>query len=581
MKKSLLKVIAVVLAFILVGCGSTKETNTETTVELPRLMWPQNELAELIPIPSSQFGEVELSIKDQISILVMQTSGEDYYAYVTNCAENGFNNVEIESTTEYKATNADGYRLALSYDGENEMRIVVRQPLRKINITVDCAFNLLFNKYDVNLYWDGVEQGTIPHGETADFHITVDDGTYTVEFKKVGQTSPNGTATIDICEDADITFNISCGGDDITIEQEYISMRPLTENEVRMPVPYTDFLHEHYENISVKLSELGFTNIKTIALYDIYWGITDEGDVGEISINGVSDFLQGAIFAKDDEVIITYHMAEEDDPSRISMVKNSSEYVGLNYTYVEQELKELGFTNIVYEDEVTTNTCYHTGEVVEVEIKYGEFESGESFMPNEEIAITRYKVDSVDEKPTITMTVDGASFVGMHYTEAEAKIREMGFMNIEYRERITYDSEVIPETIDFVEIDYNLDHRIGEMFNADAEVVLVYWKYEEFKSDYELAFVRRMQNYSIYYMFDTDAKKVAFFYTDDIGVSYASYWGDFSSGITINWTNGQGQEKFTYKGSGSDAILTDANGNTWEYVETDLITAQERLDDRK
>ena len=59
-------------------------------------------------------------------------------------------------------------------------------------------------------------------------------------------------------------------------------------------------------------------------------------------------------------------------------------------------------------------------------------------------------------------------------------------------------------------------------------------------------------------MFDTDTKKVAYFYTDDTGVSYASYWGDFSSGITINWTNGQGKEKFTCKGSGSDAILTDA-----------------------
>lgn len=511
----------------------------------------------------------------------MQTSQEDYYAYINNCAEHGFSNIETESETEYKATNLEGYRLALTYNGSSEMRIVIRQPLRKINISVDCAFNLLFNKYDVNMYWDGVEMATIPHGETADFHIDVDDGTYTIEFRKVGQTSPKGNITIDVYEDADITFDISCGGDEITIEQEYISMRPLTENEIRMPVAYTDFLYEHYENIAAQLSALGFTNIETTALYDIYWGITDAGEVGEISINGINNFSEGAIFAKDAKVIITYHMPEEDDPSRINMAKDSSEYAGLNYTYVEQELKDLGFSNIVFEDEVTTNACYHTGEVVEVQIKYGEFEAGESFMPDDEIVITRYKVDSVDEKPSITITADGTSFVGMHYTEAESKMREMGFTNIAYRERITYDSEVIPETIDFVEIDYNLDYRVGEMFDADAEVVLAYWKYEEFKSDYELAFIRRMQNYSIYYMFDTDAKKVAYFYTDDTGVSYASYWGDFAGGITINWTNGQGQEKFTYKGSGSSAILTDANGNAWEYMETDLFNAQERLDELK
>ena len=154
------------------------------------------------------------------------------------------------------------------------------------------------------------------------------------------------------------------------------------------------------------------------------------------------------------------------------------------------------------------------------------------------------------------------------------------FKNIEYRESITHDSEVTPETIDYVEIDNNYSYNPGEMFNADAEIVLAYWVYEEFKSDYEMAFVRRMQNYSIYYMFDTDSKRVAYFYTDDIGVSYASYWGDFAAGITINWTNGQGQEKFIYTGNGSKAVLIDANGLEWEYIETDLINAQKRLDEQ-
>lgn len=65
MKKSLfVKVVAIVFAFILAGCGSAQETNAETTVELPHLMWPQNELASFVPLPSSKYGEVELSTKE-------------------------------------------------------------------------------------------------------------------------------------------------------------------------------------------------------------------------------------------------------------------------------------------------------------------------------------------------------------------------------------------------------------------------------------------------------------------------------------------------------------------------------------
>lgn len=607
-KKKNLHIILIVVAFVLLiphfaayKIGNRSTTNSTTSAELdysyqgpsatmgttahtepPVIEWPQNQLAELIPVPASIYGEVEVSTDDQVQILVMELGQEDFNTYKKSCAEVGFTTVIQESDSEYEATNIEGYRLAVSYVDTEGLRITIRQPLRSVDITISCTPNLFFNKYNLSVYWNGEEKDTIAHGQQATYHFDLENGTYELEIRKDGYTRPAETIEIDVFEDAEITYKVSCDDDAITVTQEeYISMRPLSDNEIRMPNPVSAYRYENYESVVAELTNLGFTNIETVPVYDIYWGVTDEGDVDSVSIAGITDFSNGAIFEKDAEVIITYHMAEEDDPSRIKVTKNATEYEGLNYTYVEEELKGLGFTNIVYEDEITTNTCYHTGEVVEVRINYSEFETGDSFMPDAEVKITRYRVDSTEAKPSLTVTMNGDDFSGMHYTEAETKVREMGFKNIEYRERITHDPEVTPETIDFVEIDYIYSYKTGEMFDADAEVVLVYWKYEEFKSDYEMAFVRRVQNYSIYYMFDTDAKKVAYFYTDDTGVSYAFYWGDFASGITINWTNGQGKEKFTYSGNGSTATLVDANGNSWEYVETDLINAQERLDDLK
>lgn len=569
----------ILLVFSLLGCGTSKDTPVETTISLPELSWPQNELASLVPVPASQYGEVQTSTKDQVSILVMQTGQEDYYSYVNSCENSGFNNVEIETDAEFKATNAAGYRLEICECGNAEMLITIRQPLRKINISVDCGFNLLFNKYDVSMYWNGIEAGVIPHGEEVQYHFDVENGTYTVAFTKVGSTSPQGTVTIDVYEDADVTFDISCGGDEITIEQTYISMRPLADNEVRMPTAYNDFLYEHYDNAISKLTELGFENIKTVAQYDIYWGITDEGDVGEISINGNKNFDVGAIFEKESEVVITYHMLEENDPSRIIMQKDSSEYERLNYEYVEQELKALGFTNIVFVDKLITNTGYHTGEVAKVEINYGGFVAGESFMPTEKVEITRYKVDPVEAEPPITVTISSESLVGTHFSEAELILREMGFKNVTLCENITYDSEVIPETISCIEIDVDYSFMPGEMFAADAEVILSYWKYEKFTSDYDLAFIRRAQDYSLYYLFDIDAKKVAYFSTADTGVDYGTFKGEFSTGIIINWKHGQWTELFTYGGNGSKAIVVDGNGFEWEYVETDLFNAHKRMNE--
>ena len=96
-------------------------------------------------------------------------------------------------------------------------------------------------------------------------------------------------------------------------------------------------------------------------------------------------------------------------------------------------------------------------------------------------------------------------------------------------------------------------------------------------SEYEKAYVRDMSNYDLYYMFDTDAKKVVYFGTIDTYIERGTYTGSFATGVTINWSHGEWTEKFTHS-SGSKATLIDGNGFDWEYKTCDVKKAQDVLD---
>lgn len=99
-------------------------------------------------------------------------------------------------------------------------------------------------------------------------------------------------------------------------------------------------------------------------------------------------------------------------------------------------------------------------------------------------------------------------------------------------------------------------------------------------SEYEKAYIRDMSNYDLYYMFDTDTKKVVYFGTNDTYIENGTYTGDFATGVTINWSHGEWTEKFTHS-SGSKATLIDGNGFDWEYKVCDVAAAQKELDKLK
>ena len=80
------------------------------------------------------------------------------------------------------------------------------------------------------------------------------------------------------------------------------------ESQSQIPVSAEEAKEIHYTELVERLKNAGFTNIKTMPIEDLVFGVlTKDGEVENITINGNSSFYKGEWFEKNSKILITYH----------------------------------------------------------------------------------------------------------------------------------------------------------------------------------------------------------------------------------------------------------------------------------
>lgn len=176
--------------------------------------------------------------------------------------------------------------------------------------------NLLFSRYDVDVYIDDSMQGTISHGTTETYNLNLTKGVYEIKFVSAEDDEVTGAVSTDIHQDESLKYKISCTSSKINVETIQGTVSEHGEDEAAMPRSASSYKYENYTDVQTELAEAGFTNISFEILYDIVFGWTEEGEVDSVSVGGNTEFAQGDIFKKDVAIVITYHMPEEDDPNK-------------------------------------------------------------------------------------------------------------------------------------------------------------------------------------------------------------------------------------------------------------------------
>lgn len=282
--------------------------------------------------------------------------GEKYSDIEAMLSESGFTNISKETIEDLSPSESEkvGKIESITIDGKKHFEkndtfksnaeIVIESHSYKkctVNIHVNFISNFLLNRDDIEVFFNDESQGTLEHGEDGDFEVAVDPGEYTVEFVSKDSSSVTGKATLNVNGDVNVSYKINCYSDEISVKVEYTeNLGEVGENEIMMPTSMSDYTGKNYKTVKKEFEKLGFKKIKTKIVYDISFGITEEGSTASVSIDGVKAFERGDIFSNSDKVIITYHMKEEDDPEKIAEEKARKKAEAEEKKKAEEEAKK-------------------------------------------------------------------------------------------------------------------------------------------------------------------------------------------------------------------------------------------------
>lgn len=325
-----------------------------------------------------------------------------------------------------------------------DVKIVIHRICEKytLKVVIDFVPNLLFSTYDVKMEVNG-ETETLPHGEDAEFEYRLKPGRYDITFMNAEKPSVKGMAEFNVIGDTEVSFEIACYSNEVSVETLYVENKgAVGENEALVPASASDCRFENCKDVEKKFKDAGFTNISMQILYDIRLGWTKEGEIESVSIDGRSDFTRGDIFKKDAPIVIIYHMKEADDPTRIPVVKSSSDYLGMYYLDVEQSFKKMGFTNIEFNTVTTTDTANFEGQVNAVKISGITFAAGDRFKPNEKVSIDYYLIEEQPEEENIITIDNNSDFAAILTAEYVDPERQTAFVKKHLGELVEFDCMV-------------------------------------------------------------------------------------------------------------------------------------------
>lgn len=310
----------------------------DKAIDLGVIEWPESGLALFIPEPGSEKGKIDQDDEKGFNAYVGSVSLADYKDYTNLCANMGFTIEAKETEKTFYAKNPEGYRLDVDYEGYNTIYISIVEPEYNVEIKVDCVENLIFSKYDVEVYVDDSHQGTLAHGATETYSLTLTKDNYIVKFVSAENDTLSGEVSIDIAKDESFEYKIYTSSSEIRVdtimgtssknsptgdeEAEETEKNPEEEATETAKITVTmsedDFMGMEYTETETLLREMGFTVFEYQILQTDDQSKADD-TIGAIEIkswifdNG--DFSVGDSYETDATVVIWYYDCNEVEPN--------------------------------------------------------------------------------------------------------------------------------------------------------------------------------------------------------------------------------------------------------------------------
>lgn len=106
----------------------------EAPLEMKENAWPNSSLSNMLPKPKSTKGNVESDSSKYFTYYAAETSTDDFTDFVSKVQDSGFDVDHYKTEISYSAKNKSGYKVSISYEGFNIMRISITTPEEKEEI---------------------------------------------------------------------------------------------------------------------------------------------------------------------------------------------------------------------------------------------------------------------------------------------------------------------------------------------------------------------------------------------------------------------------------------------------------------
>ena len=88
-----------------------------------------------------------------------------------------------------------------------------------VQVKIECEENLLFSRYDVNIFIDDELLCTLEHGATDTYTAELVEGEHTLKAEKEDESDVDGTVEFEVSENMELSYQLSLSNDQIEIEK--------------------------------------------------------------------------------------------------------------------------------------------------------------------------------------------------------------------------------------------------------------------------------------------------------------------------------------------------------------------------
>lgn len=107
---------------------------------------------------------------------------------------------------------------ACSRDVTDSLAVKSSVPKYTVKIELECIENLLFSKYDIDVYVDKTNVGKLDHGAIRTYSLELEEGTHTLKVTKENSKSVDGTIDFEVSDATTVKYRLACTSNQVKIE---------------------------------------------------------------------------------------------------------------------------------------------------------------------------------------------------------------------------------------------------------------------------------------------------------------------------------------------------------------------------